>query len=133
MGYGENNFWHLNCFEPSSQKHSAWTCSSQLQEETTEKKICMCFSIRIFICIWTVGEKIRWKASFSTCGICWLLESQNLPHFTRDESKTISTMLSNPDWNSTDHGFLYATYVPGSSFKEIPERGERERSEMGKK
>lgn len=41
--------------------------------------------------------------------------------------------LSHPDWSSTDHGFLYATFVPGYSFKEALERGERERGEMGEK
>lgn len=34
-------------------------------------------------------------------------------------------MLPNPEWSSEDHGLLYATFVPRSSFKRMPERGDR--------
>lgn len=87
--------------------------------------------MRIFICIWTRGGKIRWKES-GVCGVCLLLEWQNLWHFTRDESRAISMTLSNPDWSSEDHGLLYAAFVPGSSFKRMPERGDRGKKERGK-
>lgn len=88
-------------FEPSSPEHSTRTCSSELQEETTEQKIFMCFSMIISVYIWTGSERIRWNASFATCGVCLLLELQNLPHFTKDELRAISTTLSNLDWSST--------------------------------
>lgn len=57
---------------PSSQKHSTKTYSWQLQEETTENKIFMCLSTRIFICIWTEAERLRSKAHSSTCQFVYL-------------------------------------------------------------
>ncbi|OPJ83130.1 hypothetical protein AV530_010540 [Patagioenas fasciata monilis] len=43
-----------------------------------------------------------------------------------DESRAISMTLSNPDRSSENHGLLYATFVPGSSFTGMPERGDRD-------
>lgn len=40
--------------------------------------------------------------------------------------------LPNPERSSEAHGLLYATFVPGSSFKRMPERGGRGKKERGK-
>lgn len=53
------------------------------------------------------------KGTFSNLSSLFILQSQNLPYFIRDESRAISRILFKLDWGSIDLVFLYFTFVPG--------------------
>lgn len=60
------------------------------------------------------GWEVKVKGTFSNLSSLFILQSQNLPYFIRDESRAISMILFNLDWRSIDLVFLYSTFVPGN-------------------
>lgn len=59
------------------------------------------------------GWEVKMKGTYFNLLSLFILQSQNLPYFTRDESRAITMILFNLDWRSMDFVCLYSTFVPG--------------------
>lgn len=59
------------------------------------------------------GWEVKMKGTYFNLLSLFILQSQNLPYFTRDESRAITMILFNLDWRSMDFVRLYSTFVPG--------------------
>lgn len=59
------------------------------------------------------GWEVKMKGTYFNLLSLFILQSQNLPYFTRDESRAITMILFNLDWRSMDSVCLYSTFVPG--------------------